>query len=69
MSAPIAIAVMGGATVLLFYLIDIKFFVGCGAWGMWAKASISPPSELARKAGEAQPVGEADRPHIPRPPW
>jgi hypothetical protein len=29
---------------------------------MWAKASISPPSELAREAGEAQPVGEADRP-------
>jgi hypothetical protein len=30
--------------------------------GMWAKASISLPSELARKAGEAQPVGTADRP-------
>jgi hypothetical protein len=33
---------------------------------MWAKASISSPSELAREAGEAQPVGEADRP--PEPP-
>jgi hypothetical protein len=35
----------------------------------WAKASISPPSELAREAGEAQPVGNADRPHIHRSPW
>ena len=34
--------------------------------GMWAKASISPLSELPREAGEAQPVGEADRPHIHR---
>jgi hypothetical protein len=25
--------------------------------GMWAKVSISPPSELAREAGEAPPVG------------
>jgi hypothetical protein len=33
---------------------------------MWAKASISSPSELAREAGEAQPVGNADRPHIPQ---
>jgi hypothetical protein len=33
---------------------------------MWAKASISPLYELAREAGEAQPVGEADRPHIHR---
>jgi hypothetical protein len=32
--------------------------------GMWSKASISPLSELAREAGEAQPVGGADRPHI-----
>ena len=31
---------------------------------MWAKASISPLSKLAWEAGEAQPVGEADRPHI-----
>src|SRR5215813_7024444 len=37
--------------------------------GMWAKASISPPSELAREAGEAQPVGNADRPHIHRSSW
>ena len=28
---------------------------------------ISPPSELAREEGEAQPFGEADRPHIHRP--
>ncbi len=33
---------------------------------MWAKASISPLSELAREAGEAQSAGEADRPHIHR---
>jgi len=37
--------------------------------GMWAKASISPLSELAREAGEAQPVGNADRPHIHRLSW
>jgi hypothetical protein len=37
--------------------------------GMSAKVSISPPSELAREAGEAQPVGNADRPHIHRPSW
>jgi len=35
--------------------------------GMWAKASISPLFELAREAGEAEPVGAADRPHIHRP--
>ena len=34
---------------------------------MWAKASISPLFELAREAGEAEPVGEDDRPHIHRP--
>jgi hypothetical protein len=34
---------------------------------MWAKASISPLFELAREAGEAEPVGAADRPHIHRP--
>jgi hypothetical protein len=28
---------------------------------MWAKASISPLSKLAREAGEAPPVGNADR--------
>ena len=28
---------------------------------MWAKASISPRCELAREAGEAEPVGNADR--------
>jgi hypothetical protein len=37
------------------------------AMGMWAKASISPLSKLAWEAGEAQPVGKADRPHIHRP--
>jgi hypothetical protein len=33
---------------------------------MWAKASICPLFELAREAGEAQPVGKADRPHTHR---
>ena len=37
-----------------------------GPVGMWAKASISPLFELAREAGEAEPVGAADRPHIHR---
>jgi hypothetical protein len=34
--------------------------------GMSTKASISPLSDLA---GEAQPVGHADRPYIHRPSW
>jgi hypothetical protein len=29
--------------------------------GLWAKAGISPPSELAWETGEAEPVGKADR--------
>jgi len=36
----------------ILYLINIKFFAGCGALGMWAKASISPLFELAREAGK-----------------
>jgi hypothetical protein len=34
-----------------------------------SKVSISLLSELAREAGEAQSVGNADRPHIQRPSW
>jgi len=37
--------------------------------GMWAKASISPPSGLAGEAEEAEPVGNADRPDIHRLSW
>ena len=37
--------------------------------GMWWKANVSPLSELARDAGEAQPVGNAGRRHIHRPFW
>jgi hypothetical protein len=36
---------------------------------MWATTSISLFSELAREAGEAQPVGKADHPYIHRPSW
>jgi hypothetical protein len=63
MPAPIAV----GAGRSSFYPIDINFSIGCGACGLWAKASISLLSELAREAGEAVPFGEADRPHIHRP--
>ena len=37
--------------------------------GMWAKARVSLLSELAREAGEAQPVGNADPPYIHRLSW
>jgi hypothetical protein len=46
-----------------------NFLLTVAPVGMWAKASISPLSELAREVGEAQPVGNADRPHIHRPSW
>jgi hypothetical protein len=32
---------------------------------MWAKASSSPLVELAREAGEAEPVGKVDRHLMP----
>jgi hypothetical protein len=51
------------------YAWHINRFVDCGPVGMWAKASISLLSEFAREAGEAQPVGNADRPHIHRLSW
>ena len=51
------------------HFINIKSFVGAVPVGMWAKASISPLVELAREAGEAPPVGKADRPHIHGPSW
>ena len=69
MSAPIAVSAMADAMVLpvtssisspLFAVVPV---------GMWAKAGISRLSELAREAGEAEPVGTADRPHIHRSSW
>jgi hypothetical protein len=52
-----------------FHLINIKSCVGCGACGYMGEGEHFPASELAREGGEAQPVGEADRPHIHRPSW
>jgi hypothetical protein len=68
MSAPIAVSTMADAYDFTCRIIHIKSFVlAVVPVGMWAKASISPLFELAREAGEAQPVGEADCPHIHRP--
>src|SRR6266853_5729266 len=68
MSAPIVVGTTAGSTSLLFTSSISNPLLVAVPVGMWAKASISPPSELAREAGEAQPVGNADRPHIHRPP-
>src|SRR4051794_25712122 len=66
MSAPIIVSAAAGATPLLFESSICIALLTVVPVGMWAKVSISPPSELAREAGEAQPVGNADRPHIHR---
>jgi hypothetical protein len=67
--APIIVGAVAGATPLLFELSTSIALLIVVPVGMWAKASISPLSELAREVGEAQPVGTADRPHIHRPSW
>jgi len=69
MSAPIAVGATAGLTSLRFTSSISNPLLVVVPVGMWAKASISPLSELAREAGEAQPVGNADRPHIHRPFW
>jgi hypothetical protein len=51
------------------HLTNLNLLLTVAPVGMWSKASISPPSELAREAGEAESVSNADRPHIHRPPW
>src|SRR5438552_19165948 len=62
MSAPIVVIAVAGAAPLLFKSSTSIVLLTVVPVGMWAKASISPLSELAREAGEAQPVGTADRP-------
>ena len=69
MSAPIIVGAVAGATLLLFEASISIALLTVVPVGMWAKVSISPPSELAREVEEAQPVGNADRPHIHRPSW
>src|SRR5437660_10408597 len=66
MSAPIAVSAMADATVLPFTGSMSNPLLAAVPVGMWSKASISRLSERAREAGEAQPVGNADRPHIHR---
>jgi hypothetical protein len=56
MSAPIAVSATAGSTSLLFTAPISNPLLAAALVGMWAKASISPPSELAREAGEALPV-------------
>ena len=70
MWAPIAVDATAGLTSLPFTLSMSNPWLVAVPVGMWAKASILLLSELAaREAGEAQPVGNADRPHIHRLSW
>src|SRR5215472_21361 len=66
MSAPITVTGATGSTNLPFTSSISHPLLVVVPVGMWAKASISLLSELAREAGEAQPVGNADRPHVHR---
>ena len=65
MSAPIIVSAAAGATPLLFESSICIALLTVVPVGMWAKASISLLSELAREAGEAQPVGEAPKAAVP----
>ena len=58
MSAPIIVSAVAGAMALFFPSSILNPLSAVGPVGMWAKASISPLSELAREVGEAQPVGD-----------
>jgi len=62
MSAPIAVTGATGSTILPFTSSISNPWLVVVPVGMRAKASIPLLSELAREAGEAQPVGNADRP-------
>src|ERR1700731_2751377 len=55
MSAPVAVSATAGSANLLFTSSILNPSLAVAPVGMWAKVSISPPSELAREAGEAQP--------------
>jgi hypothetical protein len=61
-SAPIAATAMAGSKLLPFTSSLLNPSPAVALVRMWAKASISQPSELAG-SGEAEPVGKADRPH------
>src|ERR1700751_4047256 len=52
MSAPIIVGAVAGATPLLFELSTSIALLTVVPVGMWAKVSISPPSELAWEAGK-----------------
>jgi len=59
MSAPVAVSATACSANLLFTSSILIPSLAVTPVGMWARASISPPSELAREAGEAQPVADA----------
>ena len=63
MSAPIALGATTGSVILPLTCSLSIFVLAVVPVGVWAKASISPVCELTREAGEAQPVGIADRRH------
>src|SRR3954447_404570 len=53
MSAPIIVGAVAGATPLLFESSTSITLFTVVPVGMWAKVSISPPSELARRGSAA----------------
>jgi hypothetical protein len=55
--------------MLLFTLVNIKSFVGCGACGYVGEGEHLPAFRAGSGGGEAEPVGKADRPHTHRPSW
>jgi hypothetical protein len=56
MSAPIAVSAPVGSTNLLFTSSILNPVLAAAPVGMWAKASISPPSELAREASSGESI-------------
>src|SRR5215469_15773112 len=62
MSAPIAVIALADAANLSSTSSISSPLLAAAPVGMWAKASISSLVELAREAGEAEPVGNAARP-------
>src|SRR5207302_6532611 len=56
MSAPIAVIALAGAAILPLTSSILNPLLAEAPVGMWAKASISPLSELAWEAGEAEPT-------------
>ena len=68
MSAPIGVTATAGPTVLSFTSSISSSLLAVVPWVCGRRRAFPPLFELAREAGEARPVGDADRPHIHSPP-